>query len=341
MRRPSGALLIWVVLFGASWLGFTGECAAQGVETVGVRALGMGGAFVAVADDATATYWNPAGLATGALFSTVIEHTWQASGARDVPAFGEAQEGSATFIGIGAPPVGITYYHLRSTRVLGPDGGTAGGTILPGDRGFATSLVTDHAGVTFVQSIGQFLDVAGTVKYVHGRASIAPRDASFEGEQALDRAADLPSQGSSTVDFDLGALAQFGQVRAGLVVRNLREPSFDAPGGLGALRLDRQVRAGVAWQVPHASTLSCDVDLTRTETEAGVRRHVAVGGEHWLHSRLAVRAGLRVNTTGDALPAGSAGASVAVTPSIWLDAQVTRGGDAADRGWGIGARIGF
>ena len=29
---------------------------------VGARALGMGSAFVAVADDATATYWNPAGL---------------------------------------------------------------------------------------------------------------------------------------------------------------------------------------------------------------------------------------------------------------------------------------
>ncbi len=29
---------------------------------VGVRASGMGGAFVAVADDASATYWNPAGL---------------------------------------------------------------------------------------------------------------------------------------------------------------------------------------------------------------------------------------------------------------------------------------
>lgn len=29
---------------------------------VGSRALGMGGAFVAVADDATASYWNPAGL---------------------------------------------------------------------------------------------------------------------------------------------------------------------------------------------------------------------------------------------------------------------------------------
>ena len=29
----------------------------------GARALGMGGAFVTIADDATAGYWNPAGLA--------------------------------------------------------------------------------------------------------------------------------------------------------------------------------------------------------------------------------------------------------------------------------------
>lgn len=29
---------------------------------IGARAIGMGGAFVAVADDASATFWNPAGL---------------------------------------------------------------------------------------------------------------------------------------------------------------------------------------------------------------------------------------------------------------------------------------
>src|ERR1700675_4353509 len=46
---------------------------AQLYEAVGTRAQGMAGAFVAVADDATATWWNPAGLATGAYFSAIVE----------------------------------------------------------------------------------------------------------------------------------------------------------------------------------------------------------------------------------------------------------------------------
>ena len=36
--------------------------AAQSFEAVGTRAAGMGGAFVAIADDATSAYSNPAGL---------------------------------------------------------------------------------------------------------------------------------------------------------------------------------------------------------------------------------------------------------------------------------------
>ena len=39
------------------------ERAIDNFAGVGVRAMGMGGAFVGVADDFTAMYWNPAGLA--------------------------------------------------------------------------------------------------------------------------------------------------------------------------------------------------------------------------------------------------------------------------------------
>ena len=46
---------------------------AQLYEDIGTRAQGMSGAFVAVADDATAVWWNPAGLATGAYFNAIVE----------------------------------------------------------------------------------------------------------------------------------------------------------------------------------------------------------------------------------------------------------------------------
>ncbi len=53
---------------------YAGEFMALGG---GARAMGMGGAFLAVADDATAAFWNPAGLASfGSLTSS--PQSWQA-----------------------------------------------------------------------------------------------------------------------------------------------------------------------------------------------------------------------------------------------------------------------
>lgn len=62
--------IIYLCLLATYVIGFsTGYAADEGAHAaeflshgVGARALGMGGAFVAIADDATATYWNPAGL---------------------------------------------------------------------------------------------------------------------------------------------------------------------------------------------------------------------------------------------------------------------------------------
>ena len=61
----------WVVLtvvclsFGPRWVQATaeGDYSSEILNIgVGARALGMGGAFVGAASDATAAYWNPAGL---------------------------------------------------------------------------------------------------------------------------------------------------------------------------------------------------------------------------------------------------------------------------------------
>src|SRR4030067_894450 len=44
---------------------------------VGPRAMGMGGAFTAVADDATPPYWNPAGMVDLPCREVVVPHSEQ------------------------------------------------------------------------------------------------------------------------------------------------------------------------------------------------------------------------------------------------------------------------
>ena len=46
---------------------------SQSFDLVGTRALGMGGAFVAVADDASAAWWNPAGLPNSLIVDGIAE----------------------------------------------------------------------------------------------------------------------------------------------------------------------------------------------------------------------------------------------------------------------------
>ena len=108
---------------------------AGGVEVLGVRAQGMAGAFVAVADDATAAYWNPAGLGTGDFFSLAAERSHVS-----LPSVGGVTPVLRTgAILVGTPPLGAGYYRLGDTHVVP---------------------------VTLVQSIGDHLNVGGAVKGV-------------------------------------------------------------------------------------------------------------------------------------------------------------------------------
>ena len=67
-RKPNPFILFIAILIGCSGPAilpviaenYTGDFLTNGV---GGRALGLGGAYVSIADDATATYWNPAGIA--------------------------------------------------------------------------------------------------------------------------------------------------------------------------------------------------------------------------------------------------------------------------------------
>jgi hypothetical protein len=320
-----------------------GRAFAQAYESLGTRALGMGGAFVAVADDATATYWNPAGIVFGPVINAQFD--WQrveserADGASDILA--SASNRSAAVFAFALPVFGFTHYRLTSEEVTtspGPQGRASGEARM-------TRVATRHTGVTLVQSITDSIVIGSTFKVVRGEAAAGqetvPSADLLDAERFISQAGDLRGRTRTTADLDVGVLAVVGRAQVGIAARNLRSPAFPLGDG-SRLRLDRLVRLGIAYRPTDDSLVALDVDLRRAASRAGDTRRLAAGGEQWwADGRFGVRAGLRVNTVGEARPVGAAGASVRLREAVWGEAQITRGRGRGDRGWGLSGRVAF
>ena len=307
-------------------------------DALGTRAAGMGGAFVAVADDASAVYWNPAGLASGSYVSFVLD-----TGVRNaVPDDGVRGSRQSSFLlAASMPALGVSYYRLRNAVAV------PGAVVQPSLNGLTPvqidTLVTHHTGVTFVQSLLPSVSVGSTLKVVHGVVSTGL--GTFENaEEALE--ADEPDgRGTTHFDLDVGVMVRAAKFKAGLALHNLREPEFTSPEGR-TLKLERQARAGVAYALLSGLTLAADLDLLEAEGAFGERRDAAFGLEARLASRAWVRSGFRFNTIDradevdtDGRRAFTFGGTFAATASIMLDAVVISGGDQVGRGWGVSGRF--
>lgn len=297
--------------------------------------MGMGGAFVAVADDSTATWWNPAGLATGAFSDMSLGRT--ATGLEaDVP----ARRDRAIWFAVSSPAIGFSYYRLRITdiRRSGPTGEPSV------DRqdtrnGPVRSFSANELGLTIVQSIVSGIHVGATLKYERGTLNTGVDDASRPPSDVLDSGEQL-SNGSAEgrFDLDIGVIGVAGPVHLGAVMKNVRAPTF----GGGDFTLPRQTRVGAALDLAKTFTLAVDADVQRYATGAGDRRVIAVGAEQWLAARrIGVRGGARFNRVGGKERAATAGISLAVRKGTYLEGELTRGGVADERGWGLGARVTF
>src|SRR5438876_3351119 len=134
---------------------------AQTYEAVGTRAQSMGGAFVAVADDATATWWNPAGLATGAYFSAILERDYRREPST-VSSAGPARQALTTGFSVVFPALGLSYYRLRISEIA-PTSSTAPTGAGRQDQTTVTTAVNTVAlsqfGISGGQSIGSHLVV--------------------------------------------------------------------------------------------------------------------------------------------------------------------------------------
>ena len=336
MTRAPGRTTLLVAVIGL----IPSIVSAQVVESVGARALGMGGAFVAVANDSTATWWNPAALAAGPFLDVAVG--WSTA---DIDGSLPAHSDRATSVTAAIPPFGFSYYRLHITdigqfRTIAGDGGDRE------DRRVAVpdwSLSASQFGATLVHTLVSDLHVGTTLKYVwaKGLQGEVTGPETLTAAEWLDLADNQGGGGThGGFDMDIGVLAVHGPLRFGGVVRNLLEAE------LGPVTIPRQARVGVAFDAAQVSTrplmVSVDADLLAYSTLFGDRRVVAVGGEGWgLGRRLGVRAGARFNTVGLEEQAYTAGASVAVRSGMFVDGYVVFGGAYDEGGWGVAARASF
>jgi F plasmid transfer operon, TraF, protein len=312
------------------------KVSAQSFDPVTTRAAGMAGAFVAVTDDASAVYWNPGALASGAFFSLLIDRT-SAKATLDEPSVSSGGSRSGTVLALSTPPFGLSYYRLRSSWVS-PDPSVQADSRLE-------TLITHHTGVTLVHSLKSGLSVGTTLKLVRGVATSTSMHPSRNVDDLLDEASDLVGEATNKFDADVGISAVLGTLRAGLTVRNLTSPTFDAAGGGPPLELEKQARAGIGLTSPRGFLVALDFDLNSVRGPIGKVREFAAGTEARVLPRAYARAGFRMNTLGDEpgghAPTFSVGGSYAALSSLWIDAQATVGSEAGSRGWGVAARVAF
>jgi hypothetical protein len=279
---------------------------AQMYEAVGIRAQGLGGAFVAVADDATATWWNPAGVATGPYFNALVEY-----GHPRVPT-----DTSTRAVAIGFPSLGLSYYRLPISQMQ-PAPSIPGSSTGRQDQGYLSEF-----GATVGQSLGNHLVVSSTLKLVRAGETHGDLDLGAMATVGHVRVG-VAVRNLTEPTFGEGAdaLALKRQARVGVAYASGRHGAFD--------------------QV----TVAVDADLTKVPTAVGDEKHIAAGVELWTFGRsVGVRGGVAADTIGGGRSA-SGGASVLLSAGRYLktyvDGQLTGGTVEPRRGWGFDLRVTF
>jgi hypothetical protein len=325
MRRSTLSVLAALTLVALLPSGASGQ---PTFESAGARALGMGGAFVAVADDASATHWNPAGLATGGPAGMTIGwHRFQSGNQSDAIRAGALRRGG-TYTSLGGWPIGLSYGTFSLTGLSDGQDGIE-----------VATLRTSHVGLTVLQTVVSGLVVGSTVRYLRGEVVTANAPGGTIGE-ALALTDGLEGRRRGTLDLDLGVMADMRRVRLGVTWKNLRSPTFGDV-STAAITLPRQVRLGLAVLPVDGLTLAMDIDLDTVDLRGDLRRVFALGGEGRISRRLAVRSGVRWSLEGSRRLLASAGLSMSVRPGLWLDGHFAQGRHDEGREFGVALRAGL
>ena len=204
--RRARRLIPSIVAFAT--IAFPSLTFAQRFGDVGVRAQGMAGAFVAVADDASATWWNPAGLSTGL---NVVDLS------------AGVMRGGGHGVAFTFPSLGLSYYRLKISQIqpFSP--------IESAGSGREDNGAVSQFGATFGHSITRQIALATTVKLVNARGETqADVDlgvmASFG---AIRLGATVRNVGNPTFGSGVDAFTPGRRARAGAAVLGAGHGSLD------------------------------------------------------------------------------------------------------------------
>jgi hypothetical protein len=284
------------------WTTPTALALADTAQTsLGARATAMAGAYTAVADDATAFYWNPAGVARGPFVRVggfwgdsyedrgeLIDHLRSQTPGDEASLVGDRAWGFAT---------GITVLGVAVSRFTFTD------SVMDGSDIQSRGLTTWDVAVTFVQSLPpDDLIVGVNVRYIRGTAyaDTVPMTDFPEGQRdvkdVVDRTVSGQGRSGSQPGVDLGVVYQPTEwLRLGFTARNLNRPTFQTEGGED-ISLERHARAGGAFLLPRDLVVAIDFDLASRDYAPGGRgwRELAAGVEKsWANQAFTLRGGLR------------------------------------------------
>ena len=279
---------------------------------VGARALGMGSSFVSIADDATATYWNPAGL---------VQIPRRAFAAMYSDSFGTGQGGFLSkglveynFVSYvqqieGIGNMGVSWIRLgvddipRTTFVDVNGNGHLGDFLDKDGDGIKDpgELYIDRPKVA-----GYFSNVDNALLISYAR-QVHP-NLSLGGNLKLLRQSLFENSGNG-FGLDLGLMLKpldglhIGAMLADATGTQIRWNTADEP----VFTRDRRFRFGVSYRISFPvigkATIGVDLETDRKDLKADgdVERIFRFGGEYWLFDVVA----LRIGTEGTAFAAGA------------------------------------
>ena len=302
--RCSPWLRIAVVLVASAW---PSSGSAAEFVIAGPRAMGMGGAGVAVTTNALATYWNPAGLA----MTQTVDIRAQGGGmAIDRLGMGDALHDLENFNTADTSPANLANAQSIADRVNQPGAavsvnGSAGLYVKGhlGEHAFGFNVSDVATGGGFVSTPVQVsqpggpgtpITVAGQMAlrglearqlafsyayafsdktFAIGITAKVIQGASYNGSTPLEAGSGVSTTDhfgkpniSTTYGIDLGAIYRPSSwVRFAVIAKDINSPTFDAAGG-GEVKLEPQVRFGVAINPYSTLTLTADVDATSNKT---------------------------------------------------------------------------